>query len=157
MDQNMAPGEVVKTPTAELNVVIPASLELICLPHNSLIVLANREVVLKVGILDKEGNKVHLSDNLVIELLVDVKYFQVTSSLTNGTLHIGVPIVPVITKVSATLLGAITCTLATPVTTSNTMKVLAAMSLVHLLNYPQVMEVGSGLGSRSTVSWTYPT
>ena len=134
MDQNMAPGEVVKTPTAELNVVIPASLELICLPHNSLIVLANREVVLKVGILDKEGNKVHLSDNLVIELLVDVKYFQVTSSLTNGTLHIGVPIVPVITKVSATLLGAITCTLATPVTTSNTMKVLAAMSLVPQLS-----------------------
>jgi len=60
-------------------------------------------------------------------------------------------------KVSATLVGAVTCTLATPVTTSNTMKVLAAMSLVHLLNYPQVMEVGSGLGSRSTVSWTYPT
>ena len=51
---------------------------------------SSREVVLKVGILDKEGNKVHLSDNLVIELLVDGKFFQVTSSLSNGTLHTGV-------------------------------------------------------------------
>ncbi len=106
VDQNVAPGEVAKTPTADLNVVIPASLELSCLPHNNWTVLASREVVLKVGILDKEGNKVHLSDNLVIELLVDGKFFQVTSSLSNGTLHTGVPLVPGQTKVSATLVGA---------------------------------------------------
>ena len=134
VDQNVAPGEVVKTPTADLNVVIPASLELSCLPHNSWTVLANREVVLKVGILDKEGNKVHLSDNLVIELLVDGKFFQVTSSLSNGTLHTGVPLVPGQTKVSATLVGAGTCTLATPVTTSTTMEILADMSLVPQLS-----------------------
>ena len=33
VDQNVAPGEVVKT--ADLNVVLPASLELSCLSHNS--------------------------------------------------------------------------------------------------------------------------
>eukprot|EP00090_Calanus_glacialis_P028973 TRINITY_DN4645_c0_g1_i5.p1 TRINITY_DN4645_c0_g1~~TRINITY_DN4645_c0_g1_i5.p1 ORF type:complete len:1790 (-),score=673.65 TRINITY_DN4645_c0_g1_i5:326-5671(-) len=134
VDQNVAPGEVVKTPTADLNVVIPASLELSCLPHNSWTVLANREVVLKVGILDKEGHKVHLSDNLVIELVVDGKFLKVTSSLANGTLHTGVPLVPGQTKVSATLVGAGTCTLATPVTTSTTMEILADMSLVPQLS-----------------------
>merc|ERR1711892_23969 len=133
VDQNVAPGEVVKTPTADLNVVIPASLELICLPHNSWTVLANREVILKVGILDKDGSKVHLSDNLVIELVVDGKYFTVSSSLINGTLHTGVPIAPGQTKITATLVGAGTCTLATPVTTSATMEILADMSLVPQL------------------------
>merc|ERR1712106_870227 len=133
VDQNVAPGEVVKTPTADLNVVIPASLELICLPHNSWTVLANREVILKVGILDKDGSKLHLSDNLVIELVVDEKYFTVSSSLINGTLHTGVPIAPGQTKITATLVGAGTCTLATPVTTSATMEILADMSLVPQL------------------------
>jgi len=36
VDQNVAPEEMVKTLTAGLNVVIPASLELIFLPRNSL-------------------------------------------------------------------------------------------------------------------------
>ena len=35
VDQNVAPGEVVKTPTADLNAEIPASLKLSCLPQNS--------------------------------------------------------------------------------------------------------------------------
>ena len=49
--------------------------------------------------MDKEGNKVHLSDNL-----------------------------------SATLVGAGTCTFATPVTTSTTMEILADMALVPQLS-----------------------
>jgi len=129
VDQNVAPGEVVKTPTADLNVVLPASLELSCLPHNSWTVLANREISLKVGILDKEGNKVHLSDNLVINLSVDGKFFEVTSSLSNGTLHTGIPLAPGQTKITATLVGAGTCTLDTPVSTVATMEILADMSL----------------------------
>jgi hypothetical protein len=36
-------------------------------------VLAIREVVLKKGILDKEENKMHLSDSLFIELVLDGK------------------------------------------------------------------------------------
>ena len=58
-----------------------------------------------MGILDKEGNKMHLSDNLVIELLVDGKFLQVTSSLTNGALHTGVPLIPGHSKLSAILVG----------------------------------------------------
>jgi len=133
VDKNVAPGEIVKTPTADLTVVIPARLELSCLPYNSWTVLANREVVLRVNILDKEGNKVHLSDNLVIELAVDGKFFQVTSSLTNGTIHTGVPITPGQTKVSATLVGSGECTLSTPVTASANMEILADMSIVPQL------------------------
>jgi len=133
VDQNVAPGEVVKTPTADLNVVNPASLELNCLPHNSWTVLANREVTLKVGILDKEGNKVHLSDNLVINLVVDGKVFEITSSLSNGTLHTGIPLVPGQTKITATLVGAGTCKLDTPVSTMATMEILADMALVPRL------------------------
>ena len=51
VDQNVAPGEIVKTPTADLNVVIPVSLEISCLPHNSWSVLANREISFKIGII----------------------------------------------------------------------------------------------------------
>jgi hypothetical protein len=56
--------------------------------------------VLKVGILDKKGDKAHLSDNLDIELVVDGKFFQVSSSHTNETLHTGVTLVPGQTRVS---------------------------------------------------------
>jgi len=82
--------------------------------------------VLKVGILDKEGNEVHLSDNLVIELMVD-----------------GVHLVPGQTMVPATLVGVGTCALVTPVTTSNTMEILVDMSLVPQLS----------IGGDSPLTW----
>ena len=87
-----------------------------------------------MGTSDKKENKVHLGDNLVIELVVDGKFFQVSLSLTNVTLYIAVPLVPGQTKVPATLVGAGTCTLAIPVTTSTTMEILADIALVPQLS-----------------------
>ena len=55
------PGEIVKTPTADLNIVIPARLELSVLPHKSWTLLTEREVIVTIDIYDEEGSKVHLS------------------------------------------------------------------------------------------------
>ena len=133
VDINVAPEEIVKTPTADLNVVNPASLELTCLPHNSWTVMANKEVSFKIVILTKEGNPIHLSDNLVIELNVDGKFFNVKSSLTNGTLHLGTPILSGQTKVTATLIGAGSCLLETPISASANMEILDEMILTPQL------------------------
>ena len=91
VDKNVAPGEIVKTPTADLTVVIPARLELSCLPQNSWIVLANREVVLRVNIQDKEGNKLHLSD--MAEPLEPPQLKKSSSSLNDSKKHYKFPIV----------------------------------------------------------------
>ena len=61
VDKNVAPGEIVKTPTADLNIVIPARLELSVLPHKSWTLLTEREVIVTIDIYDEEGSKVHLS------------------------------------------------------------------------------------------------
>ena len=39
-----------------------------------------------MGTSDKKGNKVHLGNNLVIALVVEGRFFQVSSYHTNGTL-----------------------------------------------------------------------
>ena len=48
VDKNVAPGEMVKTPTSDLAVVLPVSLELRCLPHKSWTTVVGREVSVAV-------------------------------------------------------------------------------------------------------------
>ena len=61
VDKNVAPGEIVKTPTADLNIVIPARLELSVLPRKSWILLTEREVIVTIDIYDEEGSIVLLA------------------------------------------------------------------------------------------------
>ena len=48
VDKNVAPGEIVKTPTADLNIVIPARLELSVLLHKSWTLLTERDVIVTI-------------------------------------------------------------------------------------------------------------
>ena len=105
VDQNVGPGEVVKTPTADLHVVPPARLELTCLPHNSWSVLVNGNHQILVEVFDADNNKIYPSDNLAIDLSIGAVHWSTTHSLANGTLHTGVPIKAGSTPVVATLKG----------------------------------------------------
>ena len=129
VDKNVAPGEMVKTPTAELAVVEPASLELRCLPHKSWTVVAGREVTIGVSVLDELNNMIYNSDNLHISLTVDPEYFSTSHSLANGTLHTGTPLRPGAVTVTAQLTGAGACDLAAPVTASAVLEIVPEMRL----------------------------
>ena len=85
LDRNVGPGEMVKTPTSELRVVLPASLELTCLPHKSWTVMEGSEVTVTVTVLDEENNQIYSSDNLLMEVAVDSpEMLEVKERLSNG-------------------------------------------------------------------------
>ena len=129
LDRNVGPGEMVKTPTSELRVVLPAALELNCLPHKSWTVMEGTEVAVTVTILDEENNQIYSSDNLMMEVEVDSEMFEVKERLTNGSLILGVPVKPGTAEVTARLLGAGDCQLASPLTTTARLEVVPRMVL----------------------------
>ena len=144
VDKNVAPGEMVKTPTSDLFVVTPASLDLQLQPHNSWTVVVGREAVIVVTIMDLDNNRVFASDNLHISLNVDSSYFKISNSLSNGTMHTGTPQQPGKVTVTASLTGAGSCDLETPVTVSAVMEIVPEMRLdpeLTLLAWDPLAEV----------------
>ena len=130
LDRNVGPGEMVKTPTSDLRVVLPASLELNCLPHKSWTVMEGSEVTVTVSILDEENNQIYSSDNLMMEVMVDSpEMFEVKERLSNGSLILGVPLQPGTVKVTARLVGAGDCQLASPLTASARLEIVPRMVL----------------------------
>ena len=129
MDNNVAPGEMVKTPTSDLRVVVPASLELNCLPHKSWTVMEGTDITITVTVLDADNNIIHSSDNLRMEVSVDSQYMQVTERLSNGSLISGVPLKPGTVEVTAKLLGAGSCDLSSAVTVTARLEIVPRLSL----------------------------
>ena len=129
VDKNVAPGEMVKTPTSDLRVVVPASLELNCLPHKSWTVMEGSDVTITVTVLDEDNNVIYSSDNLRLEIAVDSKYLKVTERLSNGSLVSGVPLQPGTVEVTARLLGAGSCDLSSPIMATARLEIVPRMSL----------------------------
>ena len=129
LDRNVGPGEMVKTPTSELRVVLPASLELNCLPHKSWTVMEGSEVTITVTILDEENNLIYSSDNLLMEVTVDGKMFEVRERLSNGSLVLGVPLQAGTVEVTGRLVGAGECQLASPLTATARLEIVPRMVL----------------------------
>merc|ERR1740123_2714454 len=118
VDQNVGPGEEVKTPSAEVHVVLPHRLELGLLPHKSWSVTVGMEVAVLVEVFDIAGNKIYASDDLVINLNTEPTHLTVKSSLSNETLTTLMPTTPAATTLTATLVGTKACSLDTPLTAS---------------------------------------
>ena len=129
VDQNVGPGEEVKTPSAEVHVVLPARLELSLLPHKSWSVTVGMEVSVLVEVFDIAGNKIHASDDLVINLSTDPSHLDVVSSLANGTLTSLRPTSVATTTLTATLVGTKACPLGAPLTANAVMEIHPALKL----------------------------
>lgn len=123
---------------------------------------------IQVEIYDRDANRIHPSDNLVIELeLEHPAYLDITASLANGTLHDTVPRQAGQTTVTALLhgvrVGGVLQRLAgPPITATATLDIYDAMAVLPALTalpwdpvsgaaYAQQFEVRGGL---SPFSWS---
>ena len=129
VDQNVSPGEEVKTPSAEVHVVLPSRLELTLLPHKSWSVTVGMEVAVLVAVFDIAGNKIHASDDLEINLSAEPTHLTVVSNQANGTLTTLMPTSPAATTLTATLVGTKSCPLSTPITASAVLEIHPALAL----------------------------
>ena len=61
-DENMKSSELVKQPTAHLNVVEPSYLTITISPHNNPSLINGRYYAFHVNVYDKKNNKIYLAD-----------------------------------------------------------------------------------------------
>ena len=123
---------------------------------------------IQVEIYDKDSNRIHASDNLVIELeLEHPAYLDLTESLPNGTLHQVVPRQAGQTTVTALLHGVringvLQRLVGPPITATATLDIYEAMAVLPALTalpwdpvlgaaYPQQFEIRGGL---APFSWS---
>lgn len=131
-------------------------------------VQVGRNYQIQVEIYDKDSNRIHPSDNLVIELeLEEPSYLDLTDSLANGTLHTATPRKAGHTGITARLLGVrvsgvLQRLAGPPVTATATLEIYEALSVLPPFTalpwnpaagaaYPQQFEVRGGL---APFSWS---
>jgi hypothetical protein len=105
-DHNMAASDdTIKSPSAEITVVVPRYITLALDPHRNWNAVLGGQYEIVVEIFDSSNNAVFPSENLVIEVKVSSEYFVVKDKTENGTWHSGIPVKTGTAEVTATLLG----------------------------------------------------
>lgn len=104
-DHNVHPDDLVRPPTADIHVVVPAYITLSIHPYNNWNVLINNNYEITVEIFDSNNNRIYPSANIVMKVDIPQEYFKTQESSSNGTWHFGQPIKVGIADVSATLYG----------------------------------------------------
>ena len=77
-DQNVAPEDVVKPPTADLHIVAPSYITLGINPHQNWNVAMGNDYEIVVEIFDSDNNRLYASDNIVMEVTLPGEYFRVS-------------------------------------------------------------------------------
>ncbi|XP_069952997.1 nuclear pore membrane glycoprotein 210, partial [Cherax quadricarinatus] len=105
LKDNNVVSELVKQPTATIHVVDPSYLIISIEPHNNPALTRGKHYAVIVNVFDKQDNKIHLAENVVIETTIQSEYFASEFVSKNGSYVYGVPIKTGKTKVQAVLLA----------------------------------------------------
>ncbi|XP_053384665.1 nuclear pore membrane glycoprotein 210-like [Mercenaria mercenaria] len=88
IDKNIKTSDVLGQPSAVLHVVSPSYLGFVVLPDRKWVLETGRVYTVLIEVYDKHSHKLYPSDNVIIDALFPIEYFDVQFSSKNGTYHI---------------------------------------------------------------------
>ncbi|XP_053384697.1 nuclear pore membrane glycoprotein 210-like [Mercenaria mercenaria] len=88
IDKNIKTSDVLGQPSAVLHVVSPSYLGFVVLPDRKWVLETGRVYTVLIEVYDKHSHKLYPSDNVIIDELFPIEYFDVQFSSKNGTYHI---------------------------------------------------------------------